>query len=209
MKKQLIIALALVCSIAAQAQTTTENKESNIGFNIIGKLGFAKLKQTGYVTLNSDINGAEALVSFKIGKKCDLATGLGYTELNANATVSGNTVSLKNSYLQIPLKVIGDFSIFNKEQSDSKIFLKVGAGLYANTLLKSEMETLSGNSDTKNMGWNFGFETQIGVKFIVSDFMDLGLGIESQSDFSKMKKDGVEQKIEQLNALYFNLGYRF
>jgi len=209
MKKQIITALAIVLSFAVHAQTNTEQKESKMELDITGKLGFARLKQTGFATINGNINGVDLILAFKMGKKWGLGTGLGYSELSANTTISGNTASLTNTYLQIPAKIIGDFTVFNNEQSISRVSVNIAAGLYANTLLKSELETVSGNSDTKNLGWNFGLSTQIGAKFIISDIMSVGIGLESQSDFNKMKKDGVEQKIEQINALYFNVGYRF
>jgi len=211
MKKQLLAAFLLLSSLTVMAQTNTEQKEKESKFEVIinSKLGFAKLKQEGFVPLNGNINGAEILLSYKIGKNWDLATGASYMELNANPTFAGNTASLKNTYLQIPLKVFGDFTIYKKEQSPSKIALIIGAGLYANTLLKSEVETISGNSDTNNLGWNFGLTTQVGVKFAISDALNVGIGSENQGDFSNMKKDNVEQKIEQINALYFNLGFKF
>jgi len=209
MKKQLLTAVVLLLSFTALAQTTPEKKESKLEFVINSKLGFAKLNQSGFVPLNGNISGADALLSFKMGKKWNLATGVGYMEFNANPTFAGNSASLKNTYLQIPIKAIGDFSIFNKDQTGSKIFLTIGAGLYANTLLKSEVETVSGNSDMNNLGWNFGLATQIGAKFVLSDALNIGIGLESQGDFNEMKKDGTEQKIEQINALYFNLGFTF
>lgn len=210
MKKHFILIAVILLSFSAMAQTTTpEKKESKIELLINSKLGFAKLKQSGSVALNGNSNGAELLLSFKMGKKWDLASGLGYSEFDANSVIAGNTASIKNTYLQIPVKVVGDFTVFNKEPADSKIFLTIGAGLYANTLLKSEAETLSGNSSTKNQGWNFGISTQIGAKFLLSDVMSLGLGLDTQSDFTKMKKDGFEQRMEQINAFYLNLGLRF
>ena len=81
--------------------------------------------------------------------------------------------------------------------------------MYANTLLKQELETIAGNTATKNMGWNFGFSSQIGLKFVLTDALNIGMGLESQSDFTKMKKDGAEQRIEQINALYFKMGFSF
>lgn len=208
MKKQIILGLVIMLSFYAKAQTTQETEKSRLALIISSKLGFAKLKQTDFATIHGNINTAEGLVSLKMGKKWELATGLNYSEFNGNVTISGNTASIKNSYLQIPLKALGDFSIFNKEGSDSRIFLTIGGGIYANTLLKSELETVSGDSKTKNLGWNFGLSTQIGAKFVLSDVMDLGIGLNSQSDFSKMKKDGIEQKMEQVNALYFNIAYK-
>lgn len=209
MKKQ-ILALALCCiSFAVMAQTTPEKKESKFEILVNAKLGFAKLKQTGAITLNGDINSSEALATYKLGKTWRIGTGIGFMEFNANPTIAGNTASLKNSYLQIPVRFVGDFNVFGKESDNQKIFFTIGLGLYANTLLKSELETISGNSDAKNLGWNFGFSSQIGAKFMLTDALNLGIGLEGQTDLSKMKKDGAEQKIENMNALYFSLGLKF
>lgn len=210
MKKQLFSAIVILISYTALAQTTPEKKESKLEFTINTKFGFAKMKQTGNVPLNGNINGGDILFSLPLGKKWDITSGIGYFEYNANPTIAGNTASLKNSYLHIPVQFNNDFAIFNNENSQNqKIFFNVGLGLYANTLLKQELETTSGNTDTKNMGWNFGFSSQIGLKFVLTDAFNIGMGLESQSDFTKMKKDGAEQRIEQINALYFKMGFKF
>jgi hypothetical protein len=130
-------------------------------------------------------------------------------ELNTNLTQNGATASLQNSYLQIPLKIGGDYVMFNTDQSNSKIFLNVGAGFYASTLLKSELQTISGSTTTKNLGWNYGIVFNTGIKFLISDKTSIGIGFESQGDISKMKKDGVERKVEQLNSIYFSFGFKF
>lgn len=210
MKKQLFSALVILISYTALAQSTPEKKESKLEFTVNTKFGFAKMKQTGYVPLNGNVNGGDILLSLPLGKKWDISSGIGYFEYNANPTIAGNTASLKNSYLHIPVQFNSDFAIFNIENPESqKIFFNVGLGLYANTLLKQELETTSGNTATKNMGWNFGFSSQIGLKFVLTDAFNIGMGLEGQSDFSKMKKDGAEQRIEQINALYFKMGFKF
>lgn len=211
MKKQLLVTLVILISCTAVAQSTPEKeKESKFEFTVNTKLGFAKLKQTGSVPLNGNINGGDILFSLPLGKKWDIASGIGYFEYNANPTIDGNTASLKNSYLHIPVQFNSDFAIFNTENPhNQKIFFNVGLGLYANTLLKQELETVTGNSTAKNQGWNFGFSSQIGLKFVLSDALNIGMGLEGQSDFTKMKKDGAEQHIEQINALYFKMGFTF
>ena len=167
------------------------------------------MQQTGSVPLNGNINGGDLLISFPLGKKWDVSSGIGFFEYNANPTIAGNTASLKNSYLHIPLQFGSDFAIFNSENSQNqKIFFNVGLGLYANTLLKQELETVTGNSTAKNQGWNFGFSSQIGLKFLLTDALNIGIGLEGQSDFTKMKKDGAEQRIEQINAVYFKMGFK-
>ncbi|MGL2966241.1 hypothetical protein [Flavobacterium sp. XGLA_31] len=210
MKKQLLAILFVAVSGIAVAQTTPEKTNNYPEFTVNGKLGFARLKSTGNAPLNGNINGSDVMVAFKLGRKFDIATGVGYFEFNGNTTVAGNSASLKNSYLRIPLQFSGDFNLFKNEKPENdKLFFTVGVGVYANTLLKQELETALDRTSTKNMGWNFGLSSQVGLKFILSDAFNIGIGLESQSDFSKMKKDGAEQKIEQFNGLYFKLGLKF
>jgi len=169
-------------------------------------LGTAKFKETGNVTLNGFMNGSDVLISKKITKKIDLSAGLGYFEFYGNRTLSGNTSSIKNTYFHIPLNLKSDINLFNDKPENQNVFLIIGLGLYANTQLKQEVETLDGNFSDKNLGWNFGFSSKIGIKFKVSDKLNLGIGYESQSDFSKMKKNDIARKIEGLNSIYFTLG---
>lgn len=212
MKKQLIAAVVLLFSFTVLAQTTPEKKDKKdkkVTLVMNSKFGFAKLDQTDLVALNGNISGGDFLLSYSIRKNWELAAGVSFMDFNANPSIAGNSASLKNSYLQIPLKAFGDFNIFEKEKSPSKIAVIFGGGFYANTLLKSELKTLSANNSEKNLGWNFGVTTQIGAKFTVSDDLNFGIGLESQIDLSDMKHKGVNRKIEQLNALYANLGFKF
>lgn len=210
MKKQLLAALVILISCTALAQTTLEKKESKFEFTVNTKLGFAKLKQTGNVPLNGNVNGADILFSLPLGKKWDITSGIGFLEFDANPSIAGNTASLKNSYLHIPVQFSTDFAIFSNEKPENqKIFFNVALGVYANSLLKQELETVTGNSSAKNQGWNFGFSSQIGAKFVLTDALNIGIGFEGQSDFTKTKKDGNEQRIENINAVYFKMGFKF
>ena len=221
MKRQIITALLLFITLSAIAQTTPEKKVSPVSIFVNAKLGFAKVSQSSNVDLNGTINGGDVLASIKLGKAWNLDTGVGLFEFNGNQAIAGNNTSLTNSYLQIPVRFNGDFSIFcyfkviknfifdKALEGNQKIFLTAGLGIYANTLLKQELQTISGNSNARNLGWNFGFSNQIGAKFILSDKIGFRFGLESQADATKMKKDGGEQKIKNINALYFGMEFKF
>ncbi|WP_396159546.1 hypothetical protein [Flavobacterium sp.] len=209
MKKLLLTTSLLLITVVCLAQNTKEAKESKLEFVATAKLGWAKINQSGFVSLNANSNAGDLLLSYKLGKNWGLSSGVSLMELNTNLTLNGATASLQNSYLQIPLKIGGDYVMFNMDQSNSKVFFNVGAGFYASTLLKSELETLTGNSTTKNLGWNYGIVFNTGVKFLISDKTSIGIGFEGQGDLSKMKKDGVERKVEQLNSIYFSFGFKF
>jgi hypothetical protein len=207
MKKTIALALLLIGVGTATAQNAAEKKESKFEIQVNGKLGFARLKQTNSVPLSGNVNGSDLLLNYKFNSKWSLATGVGILQFDANPTIDGNTASIRNSYLQIPLRVVGDYILFRgSEIKDQKIVLTLGLGMYANNLLKQELETVSGNTNTNNMGWNYGLSTGVGIKFILSNELNLGLGMESQSEFNKMKKNNTEQRIEQMNTLYFRLG---
>jgi hypothetical protein len=209
MKKLLLTTSLLLITVVSLAQNTKEAKESKLEFVATGKLGWAKINQSGFVPLNANSNAGDLLLSYKLGKNWGLSSGVSFMELNTNLTQNGATASLQNSYLQIPLKIGGDYVMFNTDQSNSKIFLNVGAGFYASTLLKSELQTISGSTTSKNLGWNYGIVFNTGIKFLISDKTSIGIGFESQGDISKMKKDGVERKVEQLNSIYFSFGFKF
>ena len=212
MKKQLIIALLLIgytSTSQTQTKTETETHDHNVAVIVRGKLGFAKYQETGNVSLNGFVNASDILLSFKVGKKTYIEGGVGLLEFNGNPTVSGNSISIKNSYLHFPVQLNGDFNLFDSKDENPNILLNIGVGLYANTLLKSEVQTIYGNDSARSLGWNFGVSTQVGVKFIVSKAVNIGLGLESQTDFNRMKKDGVERKIENMNAFYFSLTLKY
>jgi opacity protein-like surface antigen len=78
-----------------------------------------------------------------------------------------------------------------------------GIGIYGNTLLKEEIQTLPQNFELKNQGWNLGFGLNFGMIFEIYDGTSLGIGFESQSDMTKMKKNGVERKLENINTVNF------
>jgi hypothetical protein len=209
MRNHIIAAVLLFTSYSAIAQTQPESKESKVSFAVKTKIGFARLKEKGMVTLNGNVNGGDLLVSYKLGQIWDLTSGVGYMEYYANATVAGNEISIKNAYLHIPLQFNGDYTILkNEETQNPKIIFTIGIGAYARCLLKQQIETIGGNTDSKTLGWNFGFSSQIGTHFILNEKLTIGLGLENQSDLSDMKKEGREQKIETINAIYFKLGLK-
>jgi hypothetical protein len=210
MKKQVFAALAILfLSGSAMAQETTTKKDSKFEFAVNGKLGFARLKQTGNIPLNGNLTGSDVLLSYQISPKWYIASGIGFYEFNTNATSFGNSYSLKNSYLRIPVQFNGDYSLFNNDKSgNEKIFFTIGLGLYANALLKQEFEAINGSTEVKNFGWNIGFSSQVGAKFIINENINLAIGLESQSDITKSQKDDNDQKLEQFNGMYFRIGFK-
>ena len=208
MKKQILALALLAASYTTLAQT--ETKQSKLSLIVEAKIGFAKISQEGSVNLNGSINGSDVLLSYKFGKNWDIATGLGMMVFDANSILAGNATSLKNTYIQIPLRIGNDYIIFkNKETQNPNVVFTISGGFCASTLIAQEIETISGSTTNKNLGWNFGFLSQVGIKFLISDKLNLGMGLEGQNDLTKMKNNGTEQRIEQLNALYFKFVIKY
>jgi opacity protein-like surface antigen len=96
-----------------------------------------------------------------------------------------------------------------ENQLDSRLSAYGGIGVYANTLLKEEIQTIDETFKNKNQGWNAGLGFNVGLRFGVAKNMNFGLGFESQSDITKMKKNGVERKLEEINTVNFSFEFKF
>jgi hypothetical protein len=212
MKNQFLLIIFFISSNAVFAQTKNNvegNTSNRLEILIIEKYGFAKLYETGNVPQNGFIDSHDALISIKLSKYQDLylSTGLGLLEFNGNRNLNGNTTSLKNLYVHIPLNFKYDINIFKNKSENQNIFFSSGIGLYGNNLLFQDTETIMDYNRDKNLGWNFGISRLFGLKFNVSQIMNFGIGYESQSDLSKMKNNNIERKIESSNTIYFSLGF--
>jgi hypothetical protein len=207
MKQYFLSLLFVVTSgvIFAQTEKSIYAKSNDLEIVIVPKIGFATYKETGYVPLNGFINGGDVLVSIKMNKKINLVTGVGYFEFDGNRNTNTLNSNLQNSYFHIPLTLKSDIVIFKDKSHNENIFFELGFGLYANSLFMQKIETIDYSYNSKNVGWNFGFSTQMGMKFIMSEVFNLGIGFESQNDFTKISHNN--EKIEGGNAINLSFGF--
>lgn len=211
MKKNIFFSFFLVflsMTLNAQNGIKYETSDSKTEFIVIPKVGFATISQFQQPKLSGFVNGGDVLAAFKLINGSSVSFGLGYNEFSANTNLNGENASLSNTYLRIPVNYTTNFSFFKNKTNSDFVYLSAAIGFYANTLLKSKLEAFAANSSEKNLGWNFGFSTYIGAKFNVSDNFNLGLGMETNNDLSKMKKNNFEQKINNLTTVNLTLGFR-
>lgn len=194
--------------VLSQKGVQYDTSNSNLELVFVPKVGFATLSQSQQPKVNGFVNGGDVLAAFKLKNSSFLNVGVGYNSVYSNTTFNAQNASLNNTYLRIPVNYTSNFSFFKDKTNTDFVFLSAGIGFYANTLLKSDLETLSGNFSDKNLGWNFGFSTYIGAKFNLSDTFNLGLGLETNNDLTKMKKNQVEQKINNLTSVNLILGFK-
>ncbi|GGD16848.1 outer membrane beta-barrel protein [Flavobacterium orientale] len=206
MKKTIFTLFIALTTVASKAQE--EPKKPEIGFNLNAKIGYAKLIQNDMVNLNGTINSGDMLFFYRLPSGTTFSTGVGLMDFNTNGVAGGEGYALEHTYLRIPLYINYSLSVLG-EQLDNKLSTFGGIGVYANTLLKEEIQTLDETFKNKNQGWNSGLGFNLGVRFSVTKNLNFGIGFESQSDFSKMKKEGVERKLETINTANFTFEYKF
>jgi hypothetical protein len=201
MKKIQFALLLLLVAFNCNAQEQT--KKTELGFNLNGKIGFGKLIQNGMVNLNGSINSGDVLFFYRLPSGTTISAGVGMLDFNANGVTGGESYALKQSYLRIPINLNYSLFIF-EDQLDSKLSASGGIGVYANSLIKEEVQTVIETFKNKNQGWNAGLGFNFGLRFEVTKSLNFGIGFESQSDITKMKKDGVERKLEEINTVNFS-----
>ncbi|WP_396150238.1 outer membrane beta-barrel protein [Flavobacterium sp.] len=206
MKKSIFTLLLVLITLNVNAQE--ETKQTELGFNVTGKLGFAKLNQSGMVNLNGSINAGEVLFFYRLESGTSFSVGAGMLDFNANGVSDGESYALKQTYLRIPINL--NYSLFIlKNQLDSKLSAYGGIGIYANNLFREEIQTIDQTFKNKNQGWNAGLGFNLGLRFGVTKDVNFGIGFESQSDITKMKKNGTERKLEEINTINFSFEFKF
>ncbi len=209
MKQNVLLVLAIFCSFALYAQDEQEtDSNSKFGMQFSAKLGYGTLVQPDMVDLHGTVNVGNMLYTYQLTVNTSISTGVEGLQFQTNGVSGGENYALDHMYLRIPLYLNLRLSLFEK-QLDNKLQAYAGAGLYANSLLSEKIQTLNGTYKNKNQGWNGGFGFEVGVKFEVSNDFIFGIGFESQSDFSKMKKNDVKRKLEGISTVNFMLGFKF
>jgi opacity protein-like surface antigen len=206
MKKIKFTLLLLLLAFNVNAQE--EPKKEELGINMNAKIGFGKLVQDGMVNLNGSVNSGDILFFYRFSSGTTISTGFGLMAFNANGVTGGESYSLNHSYLRIPVNLNYSLSIL-KDQLDDKLSAYAGIGVYANSLLKEEIQTVDETFKNKNQGWNAGLGFNLGLRFGVTKDINFGIGFESQSDLNKMKKNEVKRKLEEINTVNFSFEFKF
>lgn len=209
MKNNLLILLAIFCSSSIFAQDNQIIKgDSKFGMQFSAKIGYGTLVQPDMVDLHGTVNVGNILFSYQLPKGASISTGVEALQFQTNGVSAGENYALDQMYLRIPLYLNFRLGLL-EEQLDNKLQAYARGGLYANTLLNEKIQTLDGTHKNKNQGWNAGFGFEVGMKFEVTNNFIFGIGFESQSDFSSMKKNDVKRKLEKISTVNFSLGFMF
>lgn len=196
-----LLSLGIYSSFAQEAAT----EKSKWSFAVQPKLGFAKYEETGSVTLNGTMTGFDFLLTRKVGNIFDLTSGVIIATFDGNRAQAGNEIRLQNDYVQIPLLIGGDIN-FGEKNDNSPFKMRVAIGPTANFLARQFSETTGPDFKDNNVGWNFSMMSQLSFEFKVSSKAALSLGLQGQSDFTRIDNEGSENKLQQVSSIVF--GYR-
>lgn len=202
--KNIFTVILIFCFTSIFSQDAAEDKVKKYGFEVTAKFGNSKLDLKDAVDLNGSFSAGDFLLVYRLNQNSILKSGVTFGEFNSNFTTSGETSSLKNTYLQIPLKYFYVTSLSNNAINNSNVNMLFGIGVNANHLLKSEIETFSSSLTDKSIGWNFGSSFEMGLDFSFSKYMNFGIFYEAMSDLSRIRKDDVNQKLVSTNLIKFS-----
>lgn len=202
--KNIFTALFMLSFTLMFSQDVVEEKQNKYGFEVTAKFGSSKLDLKDAVDLNGSFSAGDFLFVYRLNENSTLKSGVTLAEFNSNFTSLGETASLKNTYLQVPLKYFYATLLTNNALNNSKINMLFGIGINANHLYKSEVETTLSTSSDKNLGWNFGSSFEMGLDFTFSKYMNFGIFYEAMSDITRIKKDDINQKLVSTNLVKFS-----
>src|SRR5690606_27188029 len=200
--------LALFTSAFAFAQEVETKNDSEWGIKMEGKIGFGTLVSSNTVNLHGNVNAGNIMLYYSLPNGNSFSAGVGTLQFTANGATAGETYSLEQMYLKIPVYYNFSISIL-KEQLDDKFQAFGGFGVYAQTLLKEEFKTMTTTATNKNQGWNAGLGVQLGVKFDVTQDLDFGVGFETQYDLNDLEKDNTSRRMETATTINFLIGFKF
>lgn len=202
MKKILILSLCFFMnSLISFSQE--DRKSSNWSASVNYGTGNATLKHNVLGVLNGTVDALQLGVNYKLSEKNDffLSSGLNVVSFKATYFNDTNQSVLNNTYFQMPFS-INDKWIFS---SSEKLYTVYGIGLYVNYLGRSVIEDYSEDTKLKTTGFNFGGFINWGFGYDLSDNSAIDLGVNYMIDSDPIKKNGIDQKLDEM--LIVRIGY--
>ena len=203
MKLNKLIALGLIATSTfcfGQETNDQETKKRKFSYGAFFGLGNSTLEHNKLGTLNCDVIEFRFNVAYG-DEKFRIASGIEFLGSNAGFFDGTKQSTLKNNYLQIPLKLITRLSIDKEE----KLILVTGIGTYVNFLLDSSIYSNGDKVNTKSGGVNMGIIFALGLEYKLAPNTSIGINSDALSEFSAIKKNGYEQK--QTGIIAFSAGF--
>jgi len=191
-KKTFLFFIVSVCPFLIYSQND-DNTEKGIipkgswSIEATAGLGFAQMFTKEYNNISVNSSFQEVLVSYSLNSDLRLKTGVQFIKLNNSSIQGVNYTNIESSSVQFPLKL--GFVVPSSFLGGSKTQLVIDIGFFGNYHIKNTLETNFGQDKEKYLGWYFGYCADIGAEFKLSDFVSLGIYVDSYLSKDMNKKD--------------------
>ncbi|MFK7748406.1 MAG: outer membrane beta-barrel protein [Kordia sp.] len=174
--------------------------DARFSFLGYGGIGYAVVDNDNQPNYNLDINTADFLLHYRIGKRYGIATGIGFDQLTGTGFNAGGNFYHERGTLRIPLLLSVNYNLSHK------VRLIANVGVYGKTIVRDEYSFVGGTIDDVYEGWNFGLQTGIGLSYNFNQKVSLGIMFTTQGDFNRIDSDpnkGIAdaQKITGVNTI--------
>ena len=202
-KKFFSICLLMIVSFSF----AQEDIKSKFGYGFGFGVGNSTLENNQLGVLSGNMLSLRFNIDYSFTDKenTKLISGIEFLDFNANFYNGLNQSKLKNEYLQIPLKISHRVGFGTEE----KLNILVGAGMYANFLMRSKISSLEDKTNTKSGGVNFGYSVSFGMEYNLTSDTSIGVYSDVMSEINEIKNNGFEQKQTEILLLNIGISTRF
>lgn len=201
--KKIIILLSIV-NLNLYSQSSDSSK-----FGFGAEFGFcnAQLYNSNFGKVNGNVLNIANKFIFRVNDRLNLSTGVAFVYFNGNVLSNNITQNLNNQYFQIPMNATFTAPFFKGITENIRYVLGIGG--YGNYLFESTLSSSTTNVTDKELGWNFGLNANVGLRFKIRPKADLNFLYDINADLSELEKNGVKQKMTYIAGLKLNLTYKF
>ncbi|MDH7912518.1 hypothetical protein [Winogradskyella sp. SYSU M77433] len=205
MKNFTLIIICFAFTLMSFAQD--ENIKSKFSYGLNLAVGGATLENNKVGLLNGNVFAIRFNVDydFSDNEKTKLLSGVEIVEFNSSFFNGTDQSRLKNEYLQIPLRLVQRVSLDNEQ----KFNLVTSISAYGNFLLRSKINDLSNEVDTKSGGVNFGVGISFGTDYEITSNTRVNILFDIMNETSSISKNGFRQKQKDIYLLGIGFMTRF
>lgn len=167
--------------------------------------GNATIESKNNYKVNANAVGGGVGKEFVLNKQFSLIAAVEHLRIQNEipATTNSSQLFQVNNFIKLPVSVRYGHTIIEK----STVYAETG--IYAASLYKSKVENIALNSSQKenNVGYNFGLQLNIGLRYQLSDTYSFEFALNSQGDLFQAYDDSASKiKIAELYSFQLRFG---
>lgn len=177
MEKTLLSIVMVLLFISTFAQKNENTQLFSVSFEPV--LGNGQVNSSDFENQHGFFNGGNLLLNYHFTEHLSVSSGLGILTFNANSLIDGAPAATEIDFFQLPVKI-------NYMGGSNTVKFKVGITGFYNSHLTSVTDINSGPTiEATNLGGNFGFATDFGPLFQITDRLVASISLEHQFTVSK------------------------